>query len=450
MDEDLFIDEQKTSALSKIADFLEHASLVKIINKLTDYAEILSEGKLSAIINYNYSLNREQLNEILQLLLKIRALSRISLIAQKGTRDLEDEYISNIFSDSVNPESISSFISIRNILENRLTHQTQQYNMNMGKSNTTQSMPINELRGHVKTYIDLSKSDVTVSSKAQHGFIAATLHDAYITFIARSDWWNDRTYMKFFFNEDDPERRNQLVATREPYMSLIRISGNINQVLDTFSSLKLARLQSDDKKTYTEGTPSRSVQDGGQAAFQNVQARMFNDRLMMTPFGRQYGNKIDSIIIDLFTPITKDTPNEDTLHEIISGLFKTFTAMPETLQAPGNSKSIIDILDLVIFMDMSVRAFAEKFIYNNRKESFLKFYSDKNKDAIEAFLMALFSVYFEEKFSGLFRIIQSGEMRKYACAFIIKRIYLTQGENLTTFGFFLIKAIARVGHIKIS
>jgi hypothetical protein len=53
--------------------------------------------------------------------------------------------------------------------------------MNMGKTNTTQSMPINELRGHVKTYIDLNNSNVTVSSRAQHGYIAASLHDAYIT-----------------------------------------------------------------------------------------------------------------------------------------------------------------------------------------------------------------------------------------------------------------------------
>jgi hypothetical protein len=40
-------------------------------------------------------------------------------------------------------------------------------------------------------------------------------------------------------------------------------------------------------------------------------------------------------------------------------------------------------------------------------------------------------------------------MKQYACAFIIKRIYLIKGEELPTFGFFLIKAIARYGKIKV-
>ena len=126
MSEEIIIDETKNISIKKAASIIDHSVITKIINKLTDYAEIITEGKLSSIVNYNYSLNRSETNTIIKLLLEMRALSRICSIAQKGTKDLEDEFISNVISDPVNPESISSYISIRNILENRLTHQTQQ------------------------------------------------------------------------------------------------------------------------------------------------------------------------------------------------------------------------------------------------------------------------------------------------------------------------------------
>ena len=43
--------------IDQIVDYIDFATFNKIINKLTDYAEILSEGKISGIINFNYRLN---------------------------------------------------------------------------------------------------------------------------------------------------------------------------------------------------------------------------------------------------------------------------------------------------------------------------------------------------------------------------------------------------------
>ena len=64
------------------------------------------------------------------------------------------------------------------------------------------------------------------------------------------------------------------------------------------------------------------------------------------------------------------------------------------------------------------------------------------------FLAQVFIIYFEESFGTLFKIIKSMDMKKFACAFIIKRIYLKEGESLTNFGFFFIRVIAKVGGIK--
>ena len=105
--------------------------------------------------------------------------------------------------------------------------------------------------------------------------------------------------------------------------------------------------------------------------------------------------------------------------------------------------------DPLLFLDIDIKTFAERFLYKSRKESFSRFYSDNSRN-IEIFLTQVYSVYFEENFSSLFRIIKSTEMRTFACAFIIKRIYILQGENLTTFGFFLVKAIATTGKIQLS
>src|SRR5208337_2353050 len=216
MTEELESKEQPELAIDReMAEIVDFSTFTKIINKLTDYAETLSEGKISGIVNFNYRLNSAQTNEILKLLKNVQGISRIYSLSVKGSKDIEVEYISNIFSDYEDPESISSYINLKNIIENRLTHQLQQYNVSMVKNNTTLAIPVNELRGHVKTYRDLHGQDITISTKAQHGLIAASLHDAYVTILNTPDYWNDKTYIKFFFNEDDQSKKKRLLLKSE-------------------------------------------------------------------------------------------------------------------------------------------------------------------------------------------------------------------------------------------
>lgn len=446
MEDEIYIEESSSPGIENLTDFLDQAVIIKIINKLTDFAEILSEGKLAQIINFNFDMNRTQSNNIIDLLINIGAISRIKLIAQKGTKDLEDEFISNIFSDTNTPENISSYISIRNILENRLTHQTQQYNMNMGKSNTTQAMSINELRGNVKTFIELSSNDVPLSTKSQHGFIAASLHDAYVTLINRTDWWNDRTYMKFFFNEDDNEKKNLLLVSRKIRESIIEISGNIQRLLDEFGRFTLEQQEKSRDIDIDSGLKKVPVN-----TMVDPQSKMFNDRLMLTPFGKQYGLKIDSIITHIFSSDMQDlaqSKNETEIKDQLHRLYDTFISAPAAIKSAANDPSITMACSYLIFSEFGLKGLAENFLFERGKESFSKFYSEEKKSSIEEFATIIFSRYFEIEFESLFRIIKSQDMKKFACAFIIKRLYLTLGEDLSTFGFFLIKAIARTGKIK--
>ena len=99
--------------------------------------------------------------------------------------------------------------------------------------------------------------------------------------------------------------------------------------------------------------------------------------------------------------------------------------------------------------NLSFGYFSEEFLYTDRKISFLRFFSEV-KDGVEEFLTRLFIIFFEEHFGPIFRIIRSLDMKQYACAFIIKRIYLIEGEEMPVFGYFLIKAIARHGKIKVT
>ena len=60
----------------------------------------------------------------------------------------------------------------------------------------------------------------------------------------------------------------------------------------------------------------------------------------------------------------------------------------------------------------------------------------------------MYSVFFKEKFKSLFTVIKSPDMKKFACAYTIKRMYMKFGENITRFGYYFIRAMARVGGIK--
>ena len=444
MDE-FVISKEVANKLKSITPFIDYNTISRIFNKLTDYAEVITEGKLSGIINFNYSLNSIQTNMIIDLLLEIQALSRIYVIAQKGKRDLEGEFLSNIFSDPNNPGAISSYISLRTMLENRLNHQVQQYNMNMNKSNTTMSIPINELHGHVKTYRDLSSGNITVSHKAQHGYVAASLHDAYLTILNRTDWWDDRTYMKYFFNEDDSSRRNLNLVTRAERLSLFLIHNNMKAVLNYFQELAAARLRARQAEA-EEAMEARAVEN-----VRNDESSIkFSDKLLMTPFGKQYGARIDAIIVDIFSSgrITALDKDEDGIRTLVASLYQVYKALPQSLSMNQNIDMCMSLVYYLLGMDFGIKKFTEIFIYNDKRVPFSRFFPEV-KDDVDEFLTRVFIVFFEQSFSTIFRIVKSLDMKQYACAFIIKRIYLIKGEELPTLGFFLIKAIARYGKIKV-
>jgi hypothetical protein len=447
--DDVIISSRITEDLKKISPFIDYPSFTRIINKLTDYAEILTEGKLASLINFNYRLNASQANMVIDLLIDIQALSRIFGIAQKGKRDLDVEYISNIFSDVNNPASTSSYISLRNVIENRLSHQVQQYNMNMSKSNTTMSIPVNELHGHVKTFKDLMSSNITISHKARHGFIAASLHDAYLTILNRFDWWDDKTYIKFFFNEDSSSKKNLNIITREIRLTLFEIDDNIKKVTEYFQNIYLFKTKP--KVTEQDFDYAGNDKDLKPAKREGHNIN-FSDKLLVTPFGIQYGQKIDEILDSIFNgEKIKEIQmmNSEEIRRMTSTLYQVYKALPGSLAMPQNLKMSIDLVFYLLGQDYGIKRFTEEYIYSDRKIPFVRFFPEV-KDDVEEFLTRLFIIFFEDIFSSIFRIIRSLDMKQYACAFIIKRIYLIKGEEMPVFGYFLIKAIARHGKIKVA
>ncbi len=429
--------------LAEITDFIDFNTFNKIINKLTDYAEIISEGKIYGIINYNFRLNSNQTNKVVKLLESIQAITRIYNLALKGSKDLEVEYISLIFSDFENPEAISSFINLKNVIENRLTHQVQQYNVNMGKNNTTLAIPLNELRGHVKTYQDLSEMELAISTKAQHGIIAASLHDAYSTLLNKPEFWNDKTYMKFFFNEDDISRRKVLLLRKERRLAIREVGSRVRETLDQLHAIMYSRMQ-----TAREAAAQAESAQEPDFMPRMTRAESFTDRMLMTPFGRQYGGLIDRIISAIFDPAKRANLNaipEEAIKEKVAVLYQAHKLRSDMTKLAGEVQYAVEYL---LLQDYGIKTFAEKFLYFDRKEAFSKFYSGQNQEQIEQFLAQVFIIYFEESFGTLFKIIKSMDMKKFACAFIIKRIYLKEGESLTNFGFFFIRVIAKVGGIK--
>ena len=446
---EVIISPKITEELKKISLFIDHPSFIRIINKLTDYAEILTEGKLASLINFNYRLNASQANMLIDFFVEIQALSKIYGIAQKGKRDLDVEYVSNIFSDVHNPGSTSSYLNLRNIIENRLSHQVQQYNMNMGKSNMTLSIPVNELLGHVKTFKDLAVSNITISHKARHGYITASLHDAYLTILNKFDWWDDKTYLKYFFTDDTSPKKNLNLITREVRLTLFEIDNNLQQVLEYFLSISPFKV----KPKLPEPEPS-IIEDvpENKTPKREVPVVNYSDKLLVTPFGLQYGQRIDEILDSIFKTdkIKKaGSMNNDEIRRIATTLYQVYKALPGSLSMPQNMVMAIDLVFYLLGQNYGIKKFTEEFLYTDRKIPFTRFFPEV-RDDVEEFLTRLFIIFFEEHFGTIFRIIRSLDMKQYACAFIIKRIYLIEGEEMPVFGYFLIKAIARHGKIKVT
>ncbi len=431
--------------IKQIADFLDYASIIKILNKLTDYAEIITEGKLSGIINYNFQLASLETNLVIMLFERIGVLTRIFNLAMKGTKNLENEFISNIFSDSVNPSGLSSYISLRSHIENRLSNEIQLYNMNMHKSNTTNAMSINELNGHVRTYTTLSQSDVTISTKAQHGIIAASLHDAYVTLMNKNDWRYDKTYIKFFFNDDDIKNDN-LIIEKRPRISLNDVKENIQYLIAKIAEIK--SIKPDALLNASDNGIMAKIARREAEKSQSIVNKVFKDKMLETPFGKQYGNKIDDILMLIFSDINKERSyDEELFQKRIKSLYEQYLIDPENLHSSEKKGDAIFSVEFLIGQEYGLKNLYEKYLMD-KKENFIKSFNDNIKQELESFIFNLFFIYLDEMFKSLFKIIKSLDLKKYACAFIIKRIYLITGENLNPFGYFFIKAVAKTGGIK--
>lgn len=436
---DYDFDEYVKSELQRMSDFIDPPSLRKIINKMTDYGEVLTEGKLSGIVNFQYKLNSMQTNSIIDFLLHCQAVSRVHNVSLKGSRDLVDEYVSNIFSEVDSPEGISSFLSIRNIIENRLTHQTQQYNMNMGKTNTSMAMPISELRGHVRIYRDLMENKLSISTKAQHGIIAASLHDAYIKLLQRDDWYNDRTYMKFFYNEDSPEKREKLLLTGEKRLTLKQINDKVNTAVQNFFDMRAEKL------ALAEASIPDKPESRNHGAV-DKKTRNFSDKMLLTPFGRQYGSTIDRILDLIF--FSDEKIEEERVNEIVKFVFGAYLKFPDSISNDIYREDIRLLSFFLINSSLNLSSFIEKYLYPFRRDFSGKFTAVKFREETEKFIHECFKIYYDIMFEPVFRIIRSMDLKKYASAFIIKRIYLVCGEELKTFGYFFINTIAKTGNIK--
>ena len=438
MDE-VIINTKITDTLKEISLVVDYISFNRIINKLTDYSEILTEGKLASLINFNYRLNASQANMVIDLLLEIQALSKIYATAQKGKKDLDVEFISNVFSDVNNPSSAHSLLSIRNEIEGRLNSQLQQYNLNMNKGNTTIAVSINELYGHVKTFVDLTNNNVSASNKARLGYIMGSLHDSYVIILNKFNWWDDKTYLKFFFNDDNPSKRNLNLLTKEPRQTIFEIGNNVKKILEFFKSISIFRTNKNEQEV-----ESRQYNEEVKPQKKETHTVSFSDKLLSTPFGMQYGQKIDSIIRYIFT--TGSPINSEHIKRILLSLFQAYKQDLNLLNSEENRTSAVLVVGYLLNQgqDYGLKRCAEDFLYQDRKIIFAKFFAD-NKDVIEEFFVSIFVIFFEERFNPIFRIVKSPDMRQYACAFIVKRIYLIQGENLPVFGYFLIKTIASAG-----
>ena len=284
---------------------------------------------------------------------------------------------------------------------------------------------------------------MTISTKAQHGIIAASLHDAYTTLLNKSEFYNDRTYMKFFFNEDDPTKKKVLLLKKERRLSIKEIGNAVRETLDQLHAIMYSKMQTTREPSQSD---SITVPD---FVPRYTRAESFTDRMMHDPVReavrRPYRENNNRHIRSYHAGTRSCAFRRMTIREKIALLYQAYKLKSDMLK---HAVELNQSIEYLLQQDYGIKTFAEKFLYFDRKEPFSKFYSGQNQEQIELFLNHMFSAFFESSFSSLFKIIKSMDMKKFACAFVIKRIYLREGENLTNFGFFFIRVIARTGGIK--
>jgi len=460
--------------ISEISSFANQALLTNLVNKLADYADVISETKLSSIINHNYNFSGDQVRAITEFLVNSRAVSRICMVAQKGSKDFNYEYMSNIFSNPENPENSMPYQSLRRTIELRLTQQVQQFNINMGEPNIARPMPLTVLRSHVKLYESAVKTFSGISSKVQHGYAAASLHDAYVTLISRLDFWKDKMYTKFFLYGESADSKDTLLTLHQEKKSIFRINKELKDLIDGFDSHKdgmtIMRTETLPKVVFTDvpaqeevrvrvkkklpslgaNPPGDLVMQAGGWQIHSKSAYDANppgDSIMQTPFGRQYGGKINSIISEICSKAGQEIDTAVT-GLLLSGMYNRFCDDRSSITPEEHGKQIVQVIDSILFVDTDIADFSEIFLYRNRKESFAEFFK-RNSSVIEAFLSIIFGIYFQERFKSFLKFIKTDEMMTFTSAFIIKRIYIMFGDAITIFGFFLIKAVAVAGKVQI-
>ena len=412
MSDEILTEQEIRKTLTEISKFMDFSMFEKIINKITNYGEVLTDGKLATIINFNYNLNRYESQMITDFLSKSRAISKLYIMPIKGTVGLGEEYISNVITNPHRPESIAAHVSMVNILENKMVKQKHQYNNATNKSNVNQCVLISELRKHIGTH-DFNEK---ISLKTQNIYIMATLHDAYVIKLHQGGWWNNNNYRKYFINDDNNENRLIQVSTRVPHLSLEEINHQVSEALKIFAEIDTAKSKSEVKKPpqikYT--------------APQEKPRPEFQDKMLSTPFGMHYGKRIDTILLGIF-----HSNSEELSDEIKDSVSNSFNNFKETNNMYLNSEATIKLCTWLI---------ADKIDFQTFVETFLKKEYHSQKELISNFTNHLFKSFFELKFKDIFKIIKHPEHIAFACTFIVKRIYLNYGEDIPTYGLFLISA----------
>ena len=438
MSSDELNDRGFTPDIEKISEFMDGAVYSRITGKITDYSDILTEQKLISLINFKYDLSSTQVNSIIALLLKTHAISLIYTIATKGMRDLEAEYISNIFSRPDSPATLSSYATIRTMIENRLTGQVQNYNINMNKPSSTLAIPVSELRSHVKSHAEMQDTRGLKSPKIQHGMISASLHDAMVTLLNSGEWWNDKSFTKFFIIDSGYPHAARLLLSKSEWFPLARIR-NISETIPLHLDEIIGRRNL--HITAQRQGEGKNIRAGAEVP----ETPEADDKMIMTPFGKQYGGKIDSLIAAMFSDgryVIFASLSEDMLKKNIAALSEACAGgIPENPD-PALSDALVNLGDFLISGHETVKSFSEKYLPAGRKSPATA-QGSESREKTEEFLMTVFLHFFEIKFASLFKIIKSQDLKKFACAYILKRIQLKNGESLTPFGHTLIRAIGR-------
>ena len=246
------------------------------------------------------------------------------------------------------------------------------------------------------------------------------------------------------------------MTLRQEKKGIFRINRELNELINDFDSRKDENIimldgissKDNDRVVFIDVPAQGGVQAPRVKKKLPPSASQTNDPTMQTPFGKQYGVKVNSIINDICSKADKQVIDTETTASILCDMYNGFYSNNSSITLEEHGEQIMEVIDSIIFVDTDIMSFSELFLYRNRKESFPKFFQ-LNSSAIDAFFSVIFKIYFQERFKPFLKFIKTDEMMTFTCAFIIKRIYIMFGDAITIFGFFLIKAVAAAGKVQI-